>query len=95
MQRAYLEYLETPEWWAKRKRLLARANYRCERCGGCGPLEAHHRIYDRLGWELLEDLELLCPTCHANDRLPKNLEKAGLEAEGQGRMFDRWNDPAA
>jgi hypothetical protein len=96
-QRAYLDYLDSPEWWAKRKRALARANYCCERCGLWAErfeirqrLETHHLTYDRLGHEQPDDLEVLCSACHRNEHLPRNREKLVLELCGQQRLFDRW-----
>lgn len=45
------------------------AGFRCGRCAGKRSLEVHHRTYDRLGWELDEDLEVLCGTCHADHHI--------------------------
>lgn len=91
--RDYYEYLDTPEWWAIRKQAYARAEYRCERCRGCGPLEVHHETYDHLGNEDLDDLTVLCRACHLAERLPRNLRKRALEHVGQLRLFHRWFDP--
>jgi 5-methylcytosine-specific restriction endonuclease McrA len=43
---------------------LARARWRCERCGAPAD-DVHHRTYRRLGVERLEDVEVLCASCHA------------------------------
>jgi len=51
-------------WQNIRHRLFVVAGHRCQRCGGCKPLEAHHRHYDTLGFEELCDLEALCRDCH-------------------------------
>src|SRR5262245_60712633 len=98
----YLEYLDSPEWWAQRKAALIRACYRCEREMPGGPrhlgvLEVHHRTYRGLGDENVDDLEVLCSGCHRNEHLPQNLKKRMLEWMGQMRLFDRWDpepDPA-
>lgn len=91
----YRQFLDSPEWWQERKRALARANYRCEReaPGGPrheGPLEVHHRTYDRLGVERENDLEVLCHGCHAAERLARNRRLRELERYGQARLFDRF-----
>jgi hypothetical protein len=94
MNQAYLDYLDSPEWWAKRKAALARAHYRCEQCGmWADRLEVHHRTYCRLGDEQPDDVEVLCSPCHRNKHLPRNRHKLTLELHGQQRLFDRWMDP--
>ena len=95
MNTAYLDYLDSPEWWTIRHHTLHRAGYRCERCGSCGPLEVHHRTYRHLGNEAESELEALCTTCHRNEHLPKNRRKLELEQLGQMRLFDRWGNPIA
>jgi 5-methylcytosine-specific restriction endonuclease McrA len=61
----YHEYLRSPTWRAIRNGALKNAFFRCERCGRADALEVHHVTYARLGGdELLEDLEVLCETCH-------------------------------
>lgn len=89
----YLEYLESPEWWRLRKLALQRANYTCERCPCRITLNVHHRTYKRLGAEYVNDLEVLCETCHRNEHATRNREKRQWELYGQLRMFDRWDGP--
>jgi hypothetical protein len=60
----YAEYLRTPEWKARRSRVLIRAGHKCEVCNANGRLEVHHRTYDRYTQELLNDLIALCRSCH-------------------------------
>src|SRR3990167_785505 len=62
----YREYLQTPEWQARRKRQLSSAGYRCQVCNtGTKRLNVHHRTYERRGRELFSDLIVLCEDCHA------------------------------
>ncbi len=63
---AYLLYLCSPDWAAKRTAVLARKHGLCEYEGGCGnrATQVHHRTYDRIGAEKLEDLLAVCSTCH-------------------------------
>jgi 5-methylcytosine-specific restriction endonuclease McrA len=60
----YLEYLQSPEWRARAEAAKARFGYRCGLCNVNGPLETHHRTYERVGNELPEDLVPLCADCH-------------------------------
>lgn len=63
----YHSYLKS-SWWIARKAAIIR--YRgawCERCGSTDRLELHHRTYERLGYELPEDVELLCWNCHRRE----------------------------
>jgi 5-methylcytosine-specific restriction endonuclease McrA len=66
-------YLLTREWRAKRNRKLIQAGNRCQLCGSPHHLEVHHITYERRGYELLEDLIVLCRSCHQahHDSLPK------------------------
>jgi len=50
------EYRLTPEWRARRNRVLLRAGNKCELCYASMLIELHHRTYDRYGDELLNDL---------------------------------------
>ena len=60
----YQQYLQTPEWFARRTAALRRAGYRCQLCNRTGRLEVHHRTYERRGNESPEDLIVLCDECH-------------------------------
>jgi 5-methylcytosine-specific restriction endonuclease McrA len=70
---SYPEYLKTREWQAKRNRALIRAGNRCQLCGSTARLDVHHNHYYRRGYELLEDLVVLCRSCHEHfhEVLPK------------------------
>jgi 5-methylcytosine-specific restriction endonuclease McrA len=60
----YKQYLRSPEWQKKRVAVIHRAKGICERCGKWPIVNIHHKTYDRLGHELLEDLEGVCLKCH-------------------------------
>lgn len=60
----YTEYLESPEWQARRKVMLRQAGYRCQVCNRDRRLHVHHRTYERRGMELPPDLVVLCDECH-------------------------------
>jgi hypothetical protein len=90
--RDYLDYLDSPEWWAQRKAALTRAWYQCEQCGARVGLEVHHRTYRSLGVECADDLEVLCATCHRTAHAARNRLLRQREMYGQLRLFDRWLD---
>ncbi len=60
----YADYLASPQWQARREWTITAAGYRCQLCNASGPLDVHHRTYERLGHELPGDLIALCETCH-------------------------------
>ncbi len=60
----YRDYLHTDEWQQRRRFLFRRVGYRCQICNGGSRLEVHHRTYDRLGKERVDDLTVLCDECH-------------------------------
>ncbi len=60
----YQEFLRTPFWKDLSQRKIASVG-KCEECGFHLHLQAHHRFY-RKNWfdTQLEDLQVLCRTCH-------------------------------
>jgi 5-methylcytosine-specific restriction endonuclease McrA len=76
----YRAYIQSSAWRVRANACLARAGYRCQRCGRPGapsnPLHAHHLIYIRLGHELPCDLLCVCRSCHRfEDRQRRSLSK--------------------
>ena len=60
----YYEYMNSPEWKAKREERLKHDKYQCQLCHTAKNLVVHHVTYDRLGHEDLSDLVTLCKKCH-------------------------------
>jgi hypothetical protein len=60
----YGDYLQSAHWQNLRKRKIDSAGGRCQICNFNDSLSVHHRTYDRLGAEPLEDLTVLCRHCH-------------------------------
>ncbi len=70
----YLSVLESARWRKLKWRRLQVARFKCEDCDweffGRSPksalkfFELHHITYVRVGSEHLEDVRILCPTCH-------------------------------
>lgn len=85
----YYAYLHSPEWQQKRQAVIERSRNnapagsgsnpfgRCELCNYSpfkpGVLQVHHKTYENLFNEPLEDLILLCTYCHK-----KETEKAKM-----------------
>jgi phage terminase large subunit GpA-like protein len=54
----------SPLWKSKRSEALAHYGCKCNRCGEYGN-DVHHKTYQRVGgFELMDDLEILCRDCH-------------------------------
>jgi len=74
----YEDYLNSPEWKTIREKALERAGRRCQACNSRGPLDVHHRTYEHIGREELDDLTVLCRKCHGifhgNTRLSRPTE---------------------
>ena len=60
----YKAYLKSPEWQKKRQQRLEIDNYECCFCGTKDDLQVHHKRYDNLGHEPMEDLATFCHGCH-------------------------------
>ena len=72
----YQEYLESLDWYIRRKVAIHKADYRCQVCGFYYPsLEVHHNTYVNLGHEKDEDLLVVCQSCHSNKEVAKLLSK--------------------
>jgi hypothetical protein len=78
--RDYDQAITSAHWFALKDQAMARSGGRCEgrretgqhydcemitkRCGAVGPLQMHHKHYRTLGRETLDDVEMLCDSCH-------------------------------
>src|SRR3990167_3484144 len=61
---SYKEYLGSFEWQKIRKRILKRANYKCEICKVQKAYQVHHKTYKRIFREKDSDLIAICGVCH-------------------------------
>lgn len=59
-----LEYMRSPEWWAKRTAVMERELGVCQGCRTAKANQVHHLTYRHLGRELLFELVALCRPCH-------------------------------
>ncbi|QXL90372.1 hypothetical protein [Salmonella phage NINP13076] len=86
-------HLSKSDWDVVRKKCYAKANYKCEICGGKGtkhPVECHE-IWDFGNGKItLKGLIALCPSCHE----VKHIGLAGIRGRGEIalRHFMKVND---
>lgn len=74
MQAERLKYMASKEWQAVRRRKFEQVGRACEKCQATGIVHVHHLTYANLFHEHLDDLQVLCESCHE---------------EAHGRKFDR------
>lgn len=60
----YHLYLKSPEWKIIRDQVMLRDNGTCVRCKSRAAEEIHHKHYDTIYKETLDDLESVCSNCH-------------------------------
>ena len=60
------EYLTSPEWYKLKQQRLLIANHTCEstNCRATTGLHLHHVTYERLLNERIDDLRIICSSCH-------------------------------
>lgn len=77
----YHKYLKSKQWREKKEVLFKVRGRKCERYkkGKCSKkIEVHHKTYENIFNEKLEDLEVLCSNCHKkehniiNEKIIKN-----------------------
>lgn len=90
-QAEYLAYRRTPEWQAKRSRVLRRANGICEGCLETQATVVHHLTYTHMGDELLFQLVALCQACHEKAH-PEHHEPMFYDNDYVPCTQCRWGD---
>jgi len=98
----YREYLRSPEWQRKRQAAFAHYGRECQWCGDKKRLQVHHLHYRTLGSESPEDLEILCPGCHADADIRRAREsearsaaalyEAQLDGWASEKYGEEWED---
>lgn len=79
----YAAYLKSQWWRAFRLRVLEFWEWRCALCNGEHKLDVHHRTYQRLNCEQMNDCICLCRECHrAADRARQREEKVSKAEQG-------------
>lgn len=62
----YVEHINSRKWQRLRRNKFIESGHKCEECGREWELDVHHRTYERLGSEEMEDLVVLCKRCHSD-----------------------------
>jgi len=70
----YAAYRETARWKFI-SRTVRQIEKKCQRCGFPYELDVHHKTYKNLGRENLDDLIVLCKSCHAREHFVDDLDK--------------------
>ena len=60
----YDQYLRSQQWDLIRRQVRTKYKDTCQECFKAGKVEVHHKTYERIGAEHLDDLVALCRTCH-------------------------------
>ena len=71
----YQNYLLSNKWKIKRAQALDRDKNICQECKKSEAQEVHHKTYDSLYNEPLEDLISVCKDCHVKIHIINDLEK--------------------
>ncbi len=90
-QAEYQAYRRTPEWQAKRARVLRRANGICEGCLDARATVVHHLTYANMGDELFFQLVALCQACHEKAH-PEHHEPMFYDNDYVPCIQCRWGD---
>ncbi|HVT89685.1 MAG TPA: hypothetical protein VHD56_12585 [Tepidisphaeraceae bacterium] len=80
--RYYQEYMNSPQWAEFRLEAIEAASRQCQRCGNAEDLEVHHLHYDTLGHESLNDVEVLCKSCHRIADIERKSQRPVKSASG-------------
>jgi len=83
----YHAYLLSDTWSRKREEAFAHYGRLCYLCNAAWNLHVHHKTYKRLGHELMEDLMVLCKTCHGLVHSNSKEDKSRLMAMLKGRKI--------
>jgi phage terminase large subunit GpA-like protein len=93
-RKAYNQYIKSSAWKKLCKQVRQRARNICERCRCFATrLEVHHLTYERFQNELLDDLQGLCPSCHAIADQEREMEnRRKFEAAGEEARYENAKD---
>lgn len=76
--KSFQSYYTTKTWQLRRKKVLERCDYVCEKCHKQYATDVHHITYERFRKERLSDLLALCFDCHQKEHPDKKLRRFGL-----------------
>lgn len=100
MSSNYQAYLQSKHWREFRELALDHYGHKCTNCGLEGKsLDVHHLTYERRGCELLEDVTVLCRSCHLKEHeteyitfnpCPHNNKVPSTVETGRETWFTWW-----
>lgn len=95
MNNEYRKLLSSSYWKKFRVMLIKLRGGKCEVCGANYSLEVHHKTYERLGKERLEDVSVLCHTHHLEADIKRAAEgrsrsQMALESACYNSGLDTW-----
>ncbi len=63
----YSDYLSSEHWksYKEKRRAKKKRPEMCRMCFSLGETDTHHRTYERIGHEWIDDTVLLCRECHS------------------------------
>ncbi|MCA0455664.1 MAG: HNH endonuclease [Chloroflexi bacterium] len=73
-KKPYRYYLKSAHWQRIRKRALI-IDSKCALCNSDKNIQIHHRTYEHFGYEMMEDLTVLCADCHHIFHMMKRLDE--------------------
>lgn len=62
---SYQDYIKSEAWKLLAKKKRQEAGNKCQLCNASGKLSVHHRTYENVFNESMDDLIALCGSCHA------------------------------
>jgi len=62
--KSYEEYLDSDLWKRNKNTVLIALGRQCQICRSKEEIHVHHVSYERIGRELVDDLAVLCKSCH-------------------------------
>lgn len=84
MDNIYREYLVSKKWAALKRAVYFFYEEECYICRSKDKLHIHHKTYDRIYHEDLDDLVLLCNNCH------HKIHNCGYSKEDAYEMALNW-----
>lgn len=87
------EYLSSPQWKALKQQRLTLANHKCENCSSTSRLELHHVTYARLKNEHINDVLILCNSCHSKLHKLTGYDRLTLHHLIYLKAYDATNNP--
>ena len=79
----YKEYIRSDAWRNKRDNAIEAAEGKCRSCGSRCGLCVHHLHYRTLFNENIEDLEVLCRSCHTREHHALSGRRGPIEPHGR------------